>query len=537
MGTRLQDDPIPISLVLHSIFCERRAWIESVGEHTDTMQMQAGTKAHRRSDSTEASRPGRGEHRAVDIRSEALGLSGRCDVLEGFPGGTLTIVEYKATPIRRRPEVTDANRIQLALQRLCLEEMGERVGSTEIYFTGHRRRVEVELTDADRQRAMEALDRTRKIVCANTAPSALVDDPRCRWCSHASVCLPDERTEETARPRILAPQPDAQVVHLSTPGARASLKAGRIEVRKGEERLLSIPLERVLSLVVHGNVDVSSALLRELCWRDRRVIWCSWSGRIIGWSTGTDAPNGLQRVRQHVASAEGRLDIAQAMIAAKIANQANLLRRNGDRADLVADLRRLQKRAENTPSLDDLLGIEGEAARAYFAGLPTMLEGAAAAFAVKRWSGRHRRPAPDPINSALDYTYALLLGDCIRATAACGLDPHAGFIHSSSRNKPALALDLMEEFRAPVADSVVVRAFRNGELSEEDFCGVFGTCRLSDRGRKQLIAGFELRVETTFRHPLFGYDVTWRRAIEVQARLVLGVIDGTQPTYRGVRVR
>lgn len=126
---------------------------------------------------------------------------------------------------------------------------------------------------------------------------------------------------------------------------------------------------------------------------------------------------------------------------------------------------------------------------------------------------------------------------CFWATAACGLDPHAGFIHSSSRNKPALALDLMEEFRAPVADSVVVRAFRNGELSEEDFCGLFGTCRLSDRGRKQLIAGFERRVETTFRHPLFGYDVTWRRAIEVQARLVLGVIDGTQPTYRGVRVR
>ena len=496
------------------------------------MQMQAGTKAHRRSDSTEASRPGRGEHRAVDIRSEALGLSGRCDVLEGFPGGTLTIVEYKATPVRRRPEVTDANRIQLALQRLCLEEMGERVGGTEIYFTGHRRRVEVELTDADRQRAMEALDRTRKIVSASTAPSALVDDPRCRWCSHASVCLPDERTEETARPRILAPQPDAQVVHLSTPGARASLKAGRIEVRKGEERLLSIPLERVLSLVVHGNVDVSSALLRELCWRDRRVIWCSWSGRVIGWSTGTDAPNGLQRVRQHVASAEGRLDIAQAMIAAKIANQATLLRRNGDRADLVADLRRLQKRAENTPSLDDLLGIEGEAARAYFAGLPTM------------WKEQQRL---SPSSGGADAIGVPLLTRlilplitpmrCFWATAACGLDPHAGFIHSSSRNKPALALDLMEEFRAPVADSVVVRAFRNGELSEKDFCGVFGTCRLSDRGRKQLIAGFERRVETTFRHPLFGYDVTWRRAIEVQARLVLGVIDGTQPTYRGVRVR
>lgn len=120
---------------------------------------------------------------------------------------------------------------------------------------------------------------------------------------------------------------------------------------------------------------------------------------------------------------------------------------------------------------------------------------------------------------------------------ACGLDPHAGFLHSSSRNKPALALDLMEEFRAPVADSVVVRAFRNGELTEQDFTGEIGSCRLTDRGRKQLISGFERRIETSFRHPVFGYDVTWRRAIEVQARLVLGVIDGTQSVYKGVTVR
>lgn len=129
------------------------------------------------------------------------------------------------------------------------------------------------------------------------------------------------------------------------------------------------------------------------------------------------------------------------------------------------------------------------------------------------------------------------LTPCIRSLVACGLDPHAGFLHSSSRNKPALALDLMEEFRAPVADSVVVRAFRNGELTEQDFSVEMGSCRMTDRGRKQLISGFERRIETSFRHPVFGYDVTWRRAIEVQARLVLGTIDGTQVAYKGVTVR
>ena len=528
-------DPIPISLVVHSVFCPRRAWLESVGEKTDTMQMQAGIDAHRRADAASASRPA--EHRAVHVCSERLGLSGRCDVIEGMEGTSLTIVEYKATPVRRRPEVTEASRLQLALQQLCLEEMGYDVSNTEVYFTGHRRRVEVLLTDDDMMRAEQAVAQTREIIAAMRAPVPLADDRRCARCSHESVCLPSEHRYEVRRQRVIAAAPDAQIVHLVTAGARASLNTGRLEVAKGGDKLLSVPIERVLGLVVHGNVDVSSALLRELCWRDRCVVWCSWSGRVIGWSQGADAPNGLQRVQQHVASAEGRLDIAQQMIAAKIANQATLLRRNGDAHGAVERMRRLQREALSSFSLEELLGVEGEAAHLYFDAFLTMFGGQAAAFAASRWQGRHRRPAPDPINAALNYTYALLLGDCIRAIVSCGLDAHAGFLHSSSRNKPALGLDLMEEFRAPVADSVVVRALRNGELLEGDFTTAMGGCQMTDRGRKQLIAAYERRVETSFRHPVFGYDVTWRRAIEVQARLVLGVIDGTQSMYKGVKVR
>lgn len=117
------------------------------------------------------------------------------------------------------------------------------------------------------------------------------------------------------------------------------------------------------------------------------------------------------------------------------------------------------------------------------------------------------------------------------------MDPNAGFLHSSGRNKPALALDLCEEFRAPLADSVVITAFNNDELKKRDFSDVTGSTRLRDSGRKALIAAYERRVTTEFSHPVFGYKVTWRRAMEIQARLVLGVIDGTQPGYRGVLTR
>jgi CRISPR-associated protein Cas1 len=153
------------------------------------------------------------------------------------------------------------------------------------------------------------------------------------------------------------------------------------------------------------------------------------------------------------------------------------------------------------------------------------------------FDSRSRRPALDPVNAALNFAYGLLLADCIRAVVACGLDPHAGFLHSSERNKPALALDLSEEFRAPIADSVVLGVFNNGELRAASFSHVTGSARLRDRARTTLVAAYERRVMTEFRHPLFGYRVTWRRAIEIQARLVLGVLDGTQPGYKGVPTR
>lgn len=130
-----------------------------------------------------------------------------------------------------------------------------------------------------------------------------------------------------------------------------------------------------------------------------------------------------------------------------------------------------------------------------------------------------------------------MLSDIVRALLACGLDPHAGFLHSSGRNKPALGLDLMEEFRSAVADSSVIRAFNNGELREHHFSSTLGETRLRDSGRRALTAAFEQRVATSFRHPLFGYDVSWRRSMEVQARLLLGVLDGSQPHYVGLRTR
>ncbi len=535
-GTTRGDVLVPISLVAHQAFCPRRAWLEAMGETTDTAQMAVGTREHVPSDDPGASRAER--LRAVTVISRRLGITGRCDTVEVDPDtGALTIVEHKATPVRRRATVTGPMRVQLALQRLVLTDMGQRVAGQVVYFPLHRQRVPVELSAEELAEAEQLVASTVATIRASAAPPPLEDDPRCRRCSHVSVCLPDERRLAPVTRRIMAPDPEGEVLHLSTQGSRASVRSGRVLVRHRDDEIGSVPVERVHAAVVHGNVDLSGALIRELLWRRVPVVWCTSSGRVTGWAQPAAGPNGGPRHRQHLAAAHGRLDLAREMIAAKIANQATLLRRHGDAADTVERLRRLQQAARECTGVAQLFGVEGEAAAAYFAAFPTMFSPRVAADPRLVFPGRTRRPALDPINAALNYAYGMLLADAIRAVVSCGLDPHAGFLHSSERNKPALALDLCEEFRAPVADSVVIGAFNNGELKSSDFSDVLRATRLRDRGRKALIAAYERRVNTLFQHPLFGYRVSWRRAMEIQARLILGVIDGTQSGYRGIRIR
>jgi len=525
---------LPISLVAHTVFCPRRAWLDAAGEKTDTDQVSAGVLAHHRVDVREERNRG---HRAVDIYHSSLGLTGRCDLLSEQPDGTVKIIEYKATPVRRRPSITEAMRVQLALQRMCLEDMGIHVSEQAVHFVSHHTTVPVSLTEEDFEAATRYVHETRQICEAPTAPEPLEDDPRCTRCSHIDVCLPGEAPRAHVIRRITVSDPDSQVVHLVTQGSRAALSKGRMVVRSGGEELATLPVERIQGLVVYGNVDLSSALIREMCWRDLTIVWCSGTGRVWGWSRSAHSSNGLQRVRQHEASAQGRLGLAREFVAAKIANQATLLRRSIGPTDAVKLLRASQRAAEKAQTIDQLRGIEGNAAAVYFSMFPAMLSPEKRADFEARWPGRSGRGATDPLNVALNFVYGILTAEAIRAIAACGLDPHAGFLHSSSRNKPALALDLMEEFRAPVADSVVIRAVNNGELTAASFSEALGSCRLTEKGRKKLIAGFEQRIQTQFRHPVVKYTTTWRRALEIQARMILKYIDGSQNRYVGITTR
>lgn len=526
------DNEMTISLVAQYQFCPRRAWLEAMGEKTDTEQVQIGTLDHAFVDDPKSAR--KDEVRSLDVWHKSWGVHGRLDSARWTDDGWI-VREFKATPVRLRVEVTEPTRVQLALQAACLADMGQPVAGAEVFFTTHHRTVSVELADDDFKMAHEAVAQTRNTIGGSRAPEPLEDSPKCMRCSHAGVCLPDERKLAPVRRRILVADPDGQIVHLATPGSRAYTREGRLIVQHEGKTLARIPLERVQGLQIHGNIDLSSGLIRELLWRDLTIVWCSGTGRLYGWSASTLGPNGHIRVEQHVASAEGRLAFAREFISSKIANQATQLRRAGGPEEIVAVLRGLQKSSAKAIVWQEILGFEGEAAALYFSHWPLLIK---ERFRSKwAWSGRSGRPATDGINSMLNYVYSMLTSDAIRALVSCGLDPHAGFLHSSKRNKPALALDLIEEFRAPVGDSVVQLLINNGEVKPNGFDASLGSVRMNDASRKALITAYERRMQTEFRHPIFGYSVTWRRALEIQARQILGCLDGSQPLYKGIKVR
>ena len=188
--------------------------------------------------------------------------------------------------------------------------------------------------------------------------------------------------------------------------------------------------------------------------------------------------------------------------------------------------------AAHAESLEQLLGIEGTAAREYFAHFALRFKvaegGETPAFEL---TSRNRRPPRDPVNALLSFLYALLSKEMVVTLVGVGFDPYLGFYHQPRYGRPALALDLMEEFRPLVADSVAIGLINNGELRPADFITRAGAVALTDSGRRRVIDAYERRLETLVTHPRFGYAVSYRRIFEVQARLLARFLLGEIATY------
>jgi CRISPR-associated protein Cas1 len=229
--------------------------------------------------------------------------------------------------------------------------------------------------------------------------------------------------------------------------------------------------------------------------------------------------------------------LARQLVSGKIRNQRVMLQRNHVEPNGVAlsELKQWAERAERADSLEQLLGIEGNAARIYFGEFAGMIktdeENGAATELSFDFERRNRRPPEDPVNALLSLAYSVLARDFTVACYEVGFDPLMGYYHQPRFGRPALALDLMEPFRPLIADSAVLSAINTGMVRERDFVRAGPAVALTQAGRKAFFRAYELRMDTLVTHPLFGYRVSYRRMLEIQARLLARVLEGEIGEY------
>jgi CRISPR-associated protein Cas1 len=290
----------------------------------------------------------------------------------------------------------------------------------------------------------------------------------------------------------------------------------------------------VAALLLHGNTSVSTPALLALMRRGAPVLWHGFDGRLVGQTLGLGGqPAALREAQYAAAHGDAALAIARALVGAKLANSRRLLiRRLGAGDSATRQLASLAARAAGATSLDQLRGLEGAAARAYFASWPRLLAGSQPHL---QFAGRTRRPPADPLNAALSYLYAVLHGRCVAAAIGAGLDPMAGFLHERRAGRSALALDLMEPFRPLLVDAPLIAAANNGELPPTAFeTAESGGWRLNAAGRRAALSLFERRLSQRSRErgaagqPTSGQP-TYRDAVFRQARLLAACLRQGRP--------
>lgn len=581
---------IPARMLNEFAYCPRLAYLEWVqGEFADNLDVLEGRFGHRRVDApsrTDVPEPAEsGSQRAEDgsepdgngesqpkehadpedateaeveqIHTRSLmlsapqeGLIAKIDLLEIQAGMALPI-DYKRGRVPDVPgNAWEPEQVQVCAQGLILRENGYLCEGGILYYIESRKRVSIRFDDALVERTRELVRELRDVAARRILPPPLADSPKCPRCSLVGICLPDETRLLQRREGAIAPEPssdepeesgvrrlmpardDALPLYIKDQGATLGKSGDELTVKSRQEMLQRVKLIDTSQVSVFGNVQITAQALRELAAAGIPLCHFSYGGWFHAVTVGMVHKNVELRIAQFAAAADpGRsLAFARQFVLGKIKNCRTLLRRHLEEdqgREVLGQLVTLMRKAESAADAASLLGIEGMAAKHYFAGFARLLQGGED-FNIE---GRNRRPPRDPVNALLSFVYALLVKEWTLSLYATGFDPLLGFYHRPRYGRPSLALDLAEEFRPLLADSTVLTLINNGEVSGGSFIRRAGAVALTDAGRRAVLAAFERRMDTLVTHPLFGYRISYRRVLEVQARLLGRVLLGEIAEY------
>ena len=557
-------DTVPARMVNEYAYCPRLTWLEWVqGDFIDNADTVDGRFRHRVVDKPGGALPKRAAEdagdeeqerihaRSVWLSAEEERLNARMDLIEGV-GGVVSPVDYKRGQAPDIPQgAWESDRVQLCAQALVLRANGYRCDEGVLYYAESRTRVTIPIDETLVERTREIVRSVLEMAAAGIMPPPLVDSPKCVRCSLAPVCLPDETNllrvhaaesaaeeEKTVR-RLMPSRDDAAPLYVREPGARVSKSGEVFQVWLKDEKLAEARLFETSHVALFGASQITTPALNEALERGIGVAFFSMGGWFKGTVSGPMHKNVLLRMAQYRAAfdLQRSLELARAFTEAKIRNcRVMLMRNHNDLPPALPDeMREQAKAALAAPDLPRLLSIEGNAARTYFGAFGGMLKPRSVGEGPNGWrfdfEGRNRRPPRDPVNALLSFAYAMLVKELTVAAQIIGFDPYLGFYHQPRYGRPSLALDVMEEFRPLVADSVVLSVINTGIVGPDDFVAAGESCALTPGGRKKFIQAFEARMDSEVTHPIFRYRISYRRVLEVQLRLLGRVLTGEIAEY------
>jgi CRISPR-associated protein Cas1 len=462
--------------------------------------------------------------------------------------------EHKRGRARRDGKVAEAwpsDRLQVIAYAVLIESAtGETVNEGRVRYHADNATVRVPIDAQARADLEEAIATARRLRESTERPPVAENERLCVRCSLAPVCLPEE-VRQAGDPghepvRLFPPDRDGTSLHVLTQGASVGRSGETLVVKPPDGApATKHPIREVDSILVHGYAQVSTQALNLCIDHGVPVHWLTTAGRHTA-SLTAGAGQVQRRLRQYRALAEEStcLRLAKALARGKIEGQHRYLLRGsrGDEAardamlpDLVP-LRSALASLESAADRDSLRGFEGSAAVGYFRGLARLI--APTVPESLRYTTRSRRPPLDRFNALLGWGYGLLHTAVMRAVLAAGLEPSLGFFHTPRSAAYPLVLDLMELFRVPLWDMVVVGSLnRNQWDPDADFIVTKGKVWLSDAGRRKAIGLFEGRLDETWKHPVVGYSLSYARSLELEARLLEKEWSGEPGLFARMRLR
>ncbi len=330
-------------------------------------------------------------------------------------------------------------------------------------------------------------------------------------------------------------------LYVTTERAYLHLDHDTIRMEQGAETSFRMPLLHLGSIVCFGDILLSPALLHRCADDGRSIVYLDRAGRFKARLEGPTSGNVLLRWAQYTASADPArtLAIARSCVAGKIQNCRQVLLRGGREttnptastqlSSAAATLAQTLSRIQHCQDTDTLRGHEGEAARTYFGVFNAMVRENREAFHL---NGRTRRPPLDRMNALLSFLYTLLLTDCVAGIEGVGLDPQIGYLHTLRPGRPALALDLLEEFRPLLADRLALSLINRRQVTRDDFREYEGgAVYLSEKARKETLMAYQRRKQDEVYHRVVDKKVPLGLLPHIQARLLARHLRGDLPAY------